>query len=249
MTDPTFIAIVVATFLLAGLVKGVIGMGLPTVALGVLAVTTDLSVAMALMIAPSLVTNLMQAATGGHLRAILRDHWVFLASALAGIWIGALALTRVDLSLLSGVLGASLIIYAGVGLLGVRLAIPARARTAVAIPLGALNGAITGMTGSFIVPSVMYLQASGLGRDALVQAMGIVFLTSTVMLAIVLRQNAFLSDTLGLTSLAAVVPAIAGMLAGQAIRHRLAEATFRKVFLGSTLALGSYLTIRAIASL
>ncbi|MEM7061418.1 MAG: sulfite exporter TauE/SafE family protein [Pseudomonadota bacterium] len=243
MTDPALIVIVVATFLLAGLVKGVIGMGLPTVALGVLAVATDLSIAMALMIAPSLVTNLMQAITGGHLRAILRDHWLFLLSALACIWVGGLALNRVDLGLLSGVLGLSLVIYAAAGLLGVRLAISPR--PLAALPFGALNGVLTGMTGSFIVPSVMYLQASGLGRDALVQAMGVVFLASTVMLAIVLRQNTFLTDELGITSLAAILPAVAGMYLGQLVRHQLSETMFRRIFLLSTLALGGYLTVRA----
>jgi len=170
---------------------------------------------------------------------------VFLVSAVICIWVGALALTRVDLGALSGVLGLSLVVYALVGLLGVRLTIPEKARTAMALPAGALNGVITGMTGSFIVPSVMYLQASGLGRDALVQAMGVVFLTSTVMLAVVLRQNAFLTDALGITSLAAILPAVGGMYLGQAIRHRLSEAAFRRVFLGSTLVLGGYLVLRA----
>ena len=245
MDDPLFIAIVIGTFLLAGTVKGVIGMGLPTVGLGLLAVATDLSVAMAVMIAPSLVTNLMQAATGGQFRQILRMHWPFLTAAIACIWIGGLALGHVDLQLLSGVLGLSLVVYAGAALSGLRLRISARQRLTAGVPLGAVNGVITGMTGSFIVPSVMYLQASGLSRDALVQAMGIVFLVSTLTLALVLRQNAFLTDALGLTSLVAVVPAIAGMYLGQKIRHRLSETAFRRTFLGATLGLGLYLALRA----
>ncbi|MEP2560021.1 MAG: sulfite exporter TauE/SafE family protein, partial [Rhizobiaceae bacterium] len=61
MFDPLALAIIFLTFLLAGLVKGVIGLGLPTVSLAVLAVLFDLPTAMALLIVPSLLTNIWQA--------------------------------------------------------------------------------------------------------------------------------------------------------------------------------------------
>ena len=71
LTDPLLLALVAATFLLAGAVKGVIGMGLPTVSLAILTATVGLHAAMALMVVPSFVTNLWQAMVGGHGRAIL----------------------------------------------------------------------------------------------------------------------------------------------------------------------------------
>lgn len=243
--DVQFLSIAAAVFLLAGLVKGVIGMGLPTVVLGLLAATTDLAIAMALMLAPSFFTNLWQAVVGGHLRRILSDHWLFLSAAVLCIWIGAQALTRIDLGLLSGVLGVSLMVYGAIGLGGLRLSVPAHFQPWAGIALGAVNGVLTGMTGSFIVPGVMYLQACGLVRDALVQAMGILFLVSTFTLAMALRQNDFLSDQLAVFSIAAVVPAMIGMRIGQRIRHTLSEATFRRVFLLSTVLLGGYLAAKA----
>ena len=65
-------AVVAAVFVLAGTVKGVIGLGLPTVALGLLAASVGLERAMALMLVPSFVTNVWQAVAGRHLRGGLR---------------------------------------------------------------------------------------------------------------------------------------------------------------------------------
>ena len=113
MFETATIAAILAIFLLAGTVKGVIGLGLPTVSLALLTVALDLTSAMALLLVPSLVTNLWQAFAGGHLRSVLRRVWPFLLAATLTIWLGALALTRVDLALLSGLLGAVLVVYAG----------------------------------------------------------------------------------------------------------------------------------------
>lgn len=243
-SDPVTLMIAACVFVLAGLVKGVIGMGLPTVVLGLLAATADLAVAMALMLAPSLATNLWQAFSGGHLREILRVQWPFLFAAILGIAAGAQMLTRVDLGLLSALLGVLLAVYGAVGLAGLHLTVPARSQPWAGTGIGAVNGILTGMTGSFIVPGVMYLQACGLARDALVQAMGVLFLVSTAALAVALRQNSFLTDGLALASVAAIVPALVGMAIGQRIRHGLSEPVFRRVFLISTVLLGLYLAGR-----
>ena len=65
MFDPFTLFAISATFVIAGGVKGVIGLGLPSVSLGLLTATLDLPTAMALMIAPSFFTNSYQATVGG----------------------------------------------------------------------------------------------------------------------------------------------------------------------------------------
>ncbi len=116
MFDPITLTVIIAAFLLAGAVKGVIGLGLPTVSLGLPTAAFDLPTAMALLVVPSFITNLWQATAGGNGRAILHRIWPFLLTATATVWIGAIALTRVDLSLLSGLLGVLLMTYAGLNL-------------------------------------------------------------------------------------------------------------------------------------
>lgn len=237
---------VVLTFVLAGAVKGVIGLGLPTVSLGILTAAIDLPTAMVLLVVPSFVTNFWQGAVGGHARAIVIRMWPFLLAATLAIPFGGLALSRLNLDLLSGLLGVLLMVYGTASLAGFRLSLDAR-RERVAGPfLGALNGILTGMTGSFTVPGVMYLQALGLPRDMLVQAMGILFTLSTAMLGVALGSNALVTAELATMSALAVVPAILGMILGQQLRKQLSEQVFRTTFFVALLTLGSYITLRAL---
>ena len=247
--DPASAALIAAVFLLAGAVKGVVGLGLPTVSLGLLTATFDFTTAMALMVAPSFATNLLQAAVGGNGRALVRRLWPFLAAAALTVWIGAAALVSVDLALLSGLLGLLLAAYAAQGLAGASIAVPARWQAWAGPAFGTANGILTGMTGSFAVPGVLYLQAIGLGRDALVQAMGMLFTVSTVALAVSLQHHGLLDAPLGLASAAALVPAFLGMALGQVLRRRLPEARFRRVFFLAVLALGLYIAANAAFAL
>ena len=101
------------------------------------------------------------------------------------------------------------------------------------------------MTGSFVVPGVMYLHAIGLTRDMLVQAMGMLFTVSTAALALALQGNNLLPTRLGIVSAAALLPAILGMSAGQRVRRHLSEARFRQIFFIAILVLGGYIIARA----
>ena len=236
----TLIAIAVA-FLIGGVVKGVIGLGLPTVSLALLAVLIDLPSAMALILIPSFVTNVWQVMAGGNPRLMLVRLWPFLFMGTVTVWIGATALTRVDLALLSALLGVLLVFYSVVNLGGFHFKISTRHELWVGLIMGSFNGVFTGMTGSSVVPGVMYLQSIGLSRDQLVQAMGMLFMVSTFALAIALQQNAILTLEHSILSVAALIPGIIGMILGQQIRRSLSEPMFRKVFFVSLLALGMYI--------
>lgn len=231
------------TFLLAGTVKGVIGLGLPTVSLALLAILFDLTSAMALLLVPSLVTNIWQALIGGHFSLLLRRLWPMLLMATLTIWIGSLALTRVELPWLTALLGLLLVLYALLSLSGMRIQLPARREPWAGPLFGTINGLLTGMTGSFVVPGVMYLQAIGLPRDQLVQAMGILFTLSTLGLAFALQRNDLLSLENGIYSTLALAPALLGMYLGQRIRQRLSELLFRRVFFIALLLLGAYILL------
>lgn len=248
MFDPATLLVVAGTFFIAGAVKGVIGLGLPTVSLALLAVALDLPTAMALLLVPSFVTNFWQSVVGGNARRILYRLWPFLFMATVTVWIGVGALTRVDPSLLTALLGALLVTYSVVNLAGMRLAIPTRYELWAGPLIGSANGVLTGMTGSFVVPGVMFLQAIGLSRDVLIQAMGMLFTASTLALAAALQQADLLTTSHGIVSGAAVLPAIVGMIVGQRVRTSLSEQRFRKVFFIALLVLGAYIIANALGS-
>ena len=246
MPDLFTLTAIGGTFLIAGMVKGVIGLGLPTVSLALLTVTLDLPSAMALLLVPSFITNLWQAVVGGQGGAILQRIWPFLLLATGTVWIGAIALRQVDLSLLSALLGLLLVIYGVANLAGLRFSLTQHQAAWLGPVLGTVNGVLTGMTGSFVVPGVMFLQAIGLPRDMLIQAMGILFTLSTLALAVALQRNAFVTAELAGLSAAAVPPAIIGMIAGQRLRQNLSEQLFRRTFFIALLVLGTYIIFRAL---
>ena len=245
MADPFTISVITFTFLIAGMVKGVIGLGLPTVSIGLLAISFDLTTAMTLLIVPSFATNVWQATIGGHLLPLLKRLWLFLLIAGATVWIGSIALITIDLPVLSTLLGALLITYAVLSLSGFQLKLSSQQERWAAPLSASINGILTGMTGTFVIPGVMLLQGIGLSRDQLVQAMGMLFTVSTIALGIALQYRGFSSAQLNLVSLAAVLPAVAGMWAGQRLRKQLSEQHFRLVFFISLLILGLYIIIKS----
>lgn len=241
MIETSTLLIVSATFLLAGSVKGVIGLGLPTVSLGILAATFDLTTAMALLLIPSFITNIWQAAVGGNAGIIFKRIWPFLCLATITIWYGSTALKIIDPLYLSALLGALLLAYASFNLLGFRLSISQRSEKWAGPLLGTANGLFTGMTGSFVVPGVIFLQAIGLPRDLLVQAMGMLFSLSTIGLAFSLQKHSLLTYELATLSSLAVIPSLIGMMLGQKIRKLLSENKFKKIFFISISILGLFI--------
>ncbi len=229
------------TFLLAGVVKGVIGLGLPSVSLALLTVAIDLPSAMALMLVPSFVTNAWQAMRGGQLVTLLQRLWPFFLAATVTIWLGAMAFPQINAKFLSSLLGLLLAFYAIVNLAGYRFSIDVKHQRLNGPVLGAVNGLLTGLTGSFVVPGVMFLQAIGLSRDVLVQAMGILFTLSTIALAIAMQSNQLIDRPLTVLSILSALPAIIGMWIGQKFRATLSERTFKQIFFWSLLMLAVYI--------
>jgi uncharacterized membrane protein YfcA len=245
MIDLNFIIWVTLTYLVAGIVKGVIGSGMPTIGVGVLTAVLGLHPALALMLVPTTVTNIWQAVVGGHFRAIFARAWMFLVPATLTIFLGALALTRVNVTWLSALLGFLLAVYGAVGLLRPPLTMAKRNERWIGVIVGLINGTLGGMTGSFGMPGIPYLQAMGLPRDEFIQALGILFTLSTLALAIALGGQHLLSADLGVASALALIPALAGMALGQLLRWRLSEERFRRVFFVSQVLLGCYIVVRA----
>lgn len=243
--DPLQLVAVAAIFVLAGFVKGVVGLGLPTVAVALLTLAVGLPEAMALMLVPSFVTNVWQALSGGRLGAILMRFWSLLAAVCLGIWLATAVLQSADPHLLTGALGVLLAAYAAWGLVAPKLPSPQRHHRWLAPLVGLANGAVTGLTGTFVVPAGIYFQALGLKRDMLVQAMGVLFCVSTAALGAAMAGRGMMRADLGLASLAGLMPALAGMWLGARLRRRLDEATFRRVFLLALLLLGLWLAGRA----
>ena len=229
------IPLIALTFLLAGFVKGVVGLGLPTVSVGLLGLAMPPMQAAALLIVPSMVTNLWQLACGPRFLGLMKRLaglllGVVVGTLLVGAWLGSDAPRQA-----TGVLG----------LAAIPLHLPARHEPWAGPLVGLATGALTAVTGVFVIPAVPYLGALGLQRDELVQALGLSFSASTLALAVTLGVHGDLLEPQMLgASLLTLVPALGGMLLGQWLRQRISAALFRRCFFVGLLLLGADLAWR-----
>lgn len=240
------LAFIFAVFVLAGLIKGVLGLGLPTVAIALLSLAMIPAEAAAVLVVPSLVTNVWQLAIGPSLVPLLRRMATMMLGVCAGVALGAGLLTGSDSQRASMLLGVALVLYAISGLMAVRMSVPRRAEPWLSPAAGVTTGVVTAATGVFVIPSVPYLQALGLDKDDLVQALGISFTVSTLALAVVLAADGTLSPSVAGVSLFALAPALLGMWLGQRVRSKIRAETFRRWFFAGLLVLGLHLAVKPL---
>ncbi|MEM1285780.1 MAG: sulfite exporter TauE/SafE family protein [Pseudomonadota bacterium] len=242
--DAGMATFVVVVFFLAGIIKGVVGFGMPLFAITVLAFVMPLSAAIATNVGPSMVTNVVQALRGPYFLALLKRLWPFLVPAIGLIWFGIGIQVQVDPAYPGLALGVLAILFALVSFSKLKLAIPQHRERVVGFLIGIVNGIVTGITGIFIIPGGLFLQALGLKRDELVQALGLLFMLSTLTIGIVFTIRSLMTPGLVLLSLLAIVPGLLGMRIGEALRKRLSEELFRVLFLSGIGIIGLSLVIR-----
>ena len=235
-------------FTFAGIIKGILGFGFPIIALVVLTLSVGLLDALALIVVPTLVTNVWQALDGPYLGAVWRRMWLYFILSIVGILVAARLLTIIDVEFLTSLLGGVLFFFALTRLFDVHINVPRQRERIFCLVLGPINGLLTGSTGTFMVPSVLYMQALGFSRDMLVQAMGIFFALSTLTLTLSLGTNGLISWDDGVASSLALLPSFAGIYFGRWTRKRIDEEKFQKVFLYGVMLLGTYLVWRSLAS-
>ena len=238
--------LVAAAFLLAGFIKGVIGLGLPTVSMGLLAVTMPPSHALAIVIVPAILTNIWQTFAGSYLRGIMRRLWPLLAGTAIGIRLNAGMMTGPYARYGTILLGILLVIYAVVGLRKFVLTVRPHDEKWIGAIVGLVTGAISAATGVQVIPSMPYFQAIGMEKDELVQALGVFFTVATLALAFNLTTAGLLDQSTALPGVIALACSFTGMAIGQAVRTRMEPDVFRRWFLISMIALGIYLAGTAI---
>ncbi len=242
LTTLFILAAVVLT--IGGAVKGVMGLGLPTITVGVLGLVMPPMQAAAIAVIPTFVTNIWQTFAGPSLGAILRRFWLMQLGILGGTWLGGELLARTNPAQAKGYLGMALIAYGVLGLKRVHFHISPGKETWLGLPMGLATGIANGATGLFVVPGGLYMQSLDLDKDDLVQALGLTALVASFALGIVLWHHGMMGSEIAIPSAVALVPATIGMILGQKVRARISQDLFRRCFFAAMLALGLYLVSR-----
>ncbi|MEC5344394.1 sulfite exporter TauE/SafE family protein [Brenneria populi] len=243
---PDRVIAIAVTFALAGLVKGITGMGLPTVAMGVLGALISPVAAAGMLLLPSFVTNVVQMRGAEGLRALLRRLWPMMAMIIAGTLFGSVWLAQGSDSRTTLVLGAALIVYAVWTLLARPFSVSPRKEPWLSPLVGLATGLLTGASGVFVIPAVPWLQSLGLQKDELVQALGLSFTFSTCALALGLWWHDALPTTAFGASALAIIPSLLGMFAGQRLRRRISPPAFKRAFLLCLMLLGIEMALRSL---
>lgn len=233
-------------FLSAGLIKGTLGLGLPVTVIAILAPFLGLQTAIGLMVVPSIAMNLWQALSGGGFWELTRRLWPLLVMSLVGIWLGVQVLATANADLLLGLLAAVLIVYAILGLTTPSIRPPGRHETFLSPVVGFFGGLVFGIVGNYMVPGVIYLQALGMSRDRLVQALGITFVVISVALLATMSRLELIDRTTLTVSCLAMLPGLVGMAVGQRLRQRLAERQFRQLFFIALIVVGIYMLVKSL---
>jgi uncharacterized membrane protein YfcA len=232
---------IAAVFSLAGFVKGVIGLGLPTVSMGLLAVAMAPAHALAIVIVPAILTNVWQTFAGPYFLGIVKRLWPLLLGLAFGIWLNGDMMTGPYARYGTALIGVLLVIYAIISLRRFAITVPPRDEKWIGGIIGLTTGVISAATGVQVIPSMPFMQALGMKKDELIQALGVFFTVATLVQAFNLSAAGVLDQSTALPGVIALACSFTGMATGQSVRTRLEPEAFRRWFLISMILLGIYL--------
>jgi len=246
METTTLLLITTATFLIAGTIKGIAGIGMPTIALGLMTLALDPRTAITVILFPLIVSNAWQFYRAGDMWAAIKRYRYFLATMMTLIFISAVFSAGASDRLIYGVLGTVILIFVAVNVLGTPPELPERHVERAQLILGGLTGLFGGLAAVYAPGVAIYLSMRRVDKDEMVRATGLmVFAGSLPLLAGYLTQN-LLTPRLSLISLAMVIPTLLGFQVGERIRAHLSQEKFRGVFFVVFFILGLNLLRKAI---
>lgn len=234
------------TFLVAGTVKGTLGIGLPLVAVPLLATVLDLPTALALMIVPVLASNLLQALQGTTKRATMKRFWPLLLTLIPCTVVAAQFVSSIDLQTGSLVLGVIVVLFSLSQLVQIRLPVSGNQETLLNPIVGAIAGFLGGVSNLFGPPLIMYLVALRLEKDDFVTTIGLLFLVAGVTLYTTLTIVGVVTFENAAASLVAALPVMAGVYLGSRLRGRINQKAFERVLLVVLVAIGLNLIRRGL---
>jgi uncharacterized protein len=234
LTDlsPFVLLVVTAILFAAGITKGMIGIGLPTVAIPLLSLVMPLPTAVAALAIPVFVTNLTQAFGAERLGVVFRVLWPILAGTAGGIVVGVHLLTSLSPDTLKPLIGAVLIGIAVLMLLAPKLHCPDRFATVASPIAGIGSGILGGLAGQSAPVVSLYFLSRGITGNRFVQYCSIYLIFASIGLTLALGGAGAIGWTGATISTAGSIPVLFGMWIGQRVRAGVPAALSRRLVLG-----------------
>jgi uncharacterized membrane protein YfcA len=241
------IVVVVAILFAAGMTKGVIGIGLPIVAVPLLSTVVAVPTAVAIVAIPLLLTNLSQACRGEAIPLVLKELWPILAGTAAGLIGGVHLLTSLGPSILKPVVGIALIAIAALMLLAPKAKCPDRFAPVAGPLVGVGGGVLGGLAGQSGPIVFLYLLSRGINGNRFVQYSSMYITVTAVALTLALSGVGAIGLEGAIVSTICTIPILLGMWVGQWVREVVSAGLFRKLVLGMIILGGVSMTVPAMS--
>ena len=234
--------------MMAGFVKGAVGFAMPLVMISGLSLFLDPLVAVAGIVFPIVMSNLLQVLRFplSEAVAVLREFWRYILIVCVMIMVVAQFVTAIPTQTFYLVLGVPVVILSLSQLSGVRFHIAPRWRHPSEWGVGFLSGAIGGLTGTWGPPTVLYLIALNMPKAKQMLVQGVVYGLGSVSLLVGHLQSGVLNAVTMPWSAALLIPAFLGMQVGFWMSDRLNPEMFRRVTLVVLIVVGANLVRRGL---
>lgn len=236
------------SLLTAGIVKGILGIGVPVVSVSLLSLVVSVPMAVSLLPVPILLSNIWQSLHSGRFESTLRRFGPLITALVIGTFAGARLLVDIDQRALIGIVGAAVLVFAVSAHFPRHLHLSRGAERWLGVPIGFFAGVLGGMTTFFGPPLIMFLFALNLDKDEFVGTISTVYLCAAVPLAVALGMFGFMGPQEYLWSSAAAAPLLLGVLVGQWLRSRISQSAFRRGLLLMLVVVGVRLIYRAVVT-
>ena len=246
MPDPSLIAFATAVLLLAGTIKGLIGLGMPTVALTLLTLQIDARAAVTLIVLPMLVGNIWQFWRGPDMVRCVKQHWRYALILVVVVALTVWLSQSVPDKLLRVVLGVLVLIFCISSWRSLVPPIPTH-RVRLFEGISAVTaGLVGGLTAAWAPPLAMYLTGLRLERDEFVQALGFLIIAGSTSIFVMFVAVGHSSAPELTFSIFLFIPTLIGFSLGERLRRRTNPEQFKKLFLGAFSLLGVNLVLGSL---
>jgi hypothetical protein len=198
----------------------------------------DLTIAIPLVIIPSVVSNIAIMRQAGNFRSALSKFYPLYLSTIPGLFAGLFVLISINADAAKAILGLMLIMYSLWALTNMSFSLSPKRERTLKIPTGFLTGFVNGMTGSQVLPILPYLLSLNLNKNVFVQAINISFTLSSLVMLLGMNQLGYLSAHTFLMALVSVIPVLLTVSLASWIRNRLSGTLYRRLVLCFLLIMG-----------
>ena len=230
--NPNEITLIVGfAYLIAGVVKGVIGIGLPTTAITIMTFFISPLMALGLNLIPMTVANMWQFSKADNPKKIINKYKYFASSLVICILITSFYAYELGDNLVRLIFSFAVLLFVGLQIFGFNFKMKANQDIFWQSGLGTLGGLIGGVASIWAVPVTMYLLMKNVKPKQFVDVSGFLITIGCIPVSFGYIATGVFQPTMFIYGALGSVTAIIGFQIGEKIRNKINAKTFKKLLL------------------